>query len=58
MGDSASPNTTVGTMQTSGGGSTNYYQFTISGGGADAEVIANRVMQKINAIQRSKSERS
>ena len=58
MGDSASPNTTVGTMQTSGGGSTNYYQFTISGGGADAEVIANRVMQKINAIQRSKGERS
>ena len=58
MGDSASPNTKVGTMQTSGGGSTNYYQFTISGGGADAEVIANRVMQKINAIQRSKDERS
>jgi hypothetical protein len=45
-------------MRSSGGGSTNYYQFTISGGNADAEAIANRVMQKINAIQRSRNERS
>jgi hypothetical protein len=58
IGDTASPNTTVGTMSSSGAGSTNYYQFTISGGNADAEIIANRVMQKINAIQRSKNERS
>ena len=58
LGDTASPNTSVGVMRSSGGGSTNYYQFTISGGNADAEAIANRVMQKINAIQRSRNERS
>jgi len=58
MGDTASPNTSVGVMRSSGGGSTNYYQFTISGGNTDAETIANRVMQKINSIQRSKNERS
>jgi hypothetical protein len=58
MGDTASPNTSVGVMRSSGSGSTNHYQFTITGGNADAEAIANRVMQKINAIQRSKNERS
>ena len=39
-------------------GSQNNYYFTISGGSADAETIANRVMAKIENAQRQHKERS
>jgi hypothetical protein len=55
IGDSSSPAVVSSSIGRSG--SSNNYYFTISGGGADPEAIANRVMAKIESVQRSKNER-
>jgi hypothetical protein len=47
----------VSSMSSGGGNTTNYYSFEINGSNASPEEIANRVMAKIDARERSNRER-